>query len=191
MNEGLDHLTDHVADAPEVSSLEQISEYGKQLVIKRDELTKLEVQVKEKKKEITKLEQELLPEALISVGLSSISLSDGNTISISEEISCSVADYELLEKFLEEQGDDALLKSTLEVGKLPNNIMNMILRELKNTYDIDAVNKTYIHPATLKAYFKRLCGIGTNAEAKVPLAEINEDMINTYTYYKVAIKADK
>ena len=50
----------------------------------------------------------------------------------------------------------------------------MILRELKDTYDIDATNKTYIHPATLRAYFKRLCGIGGDAEAKVPLAEIDE-----------------
>lgn len=180
-------LEEHVADAPEVSSLEAISLYAHALVEKREEATNMEVALKEKKEEIRKLEQELLPNAMLSVGLESIKLASGEKVEVKEELSCSVKDYAKLYDFLEEQGDDALMKTSIEIGKLPQNILDMILRELKNTYDLDCTSKLYIHPSTLKAYFKRLCGVGSDEPAKIPLAKIDEEMISSFTYYKVGI----
>ena len=188
MTDSLSHLTEHVSDAPDVSSLETIMTYAEALVEKRAELEKLELECKEKKAEVTKLEQELLPQAMLSAGLNSLELRSGAKVSVKEELSCSVKDYSMLYDFLEEQGDDSLMKTSIEIGKLPQNIINRILRELKSTYDIDGTSKLYIHPSTLKAYFKRLCGVGGDSEATVPIAAISEEMLAIFTYYKVGIK---
>ena len=190
----LSHLTDHAEnneETPTVSSLEEVTAYSEALIEKRAELKIMEADAKAKKKEVLKLEQELLPQALLSIGLQSIQLRSGETVSVKEDMSCSVKDYSKLYDFLEEQGDDALMKTSIEVGKLPQNILNMILKEMKDTYDIDATSQLYIHPSTLKAYFKRLCGIGEGVEAKVPLASIDEEMLGTFTFYKVAVKKAK
>lgn len=184
----LSHLTDHVEDQPEVSSLEEISSYGNALIEKKEELAELEAKVKEKKAEVTKLEQELLPQAMLSIGMRSFKLSSGEELSIKEELSCSVKNYDKLYDFLEERGDDALMKTSIEVGKLPQNILNRVLKDLKEKYDLDGTSKLYIHPSTLKAYFRRLCAVGIEGEAQVPLAAIDEDMVSTFTYYKVGIK---
>ena len=180
-------LEEHVADAPEVSSLEAISAYAYALAEKREEAEELELKLKEKKEEVRKLEQELLPSAMLSVGLTSLKLASGQKVEVKEDLSCSVKDYQKLYNFLEQQGDDALMKTSIEVGKLPQNILDRILRDMKKTYDLDCTSKLYIHPSTLKAYFKRLCAIGTDDEAKVPLAKIDEEMISAFTYYKVSI----
>lgn len=187
METSLDHLTEHVAAEPEATTLEQITEYAMILQNKREELAEIEADVKDKKAVINKLEQELLPEAMLAVGLTEFKLASGKKVSLKEELSCSVKDYSLLGTFLEERGDDALLKSTIEVGKLPDNIVGMILNDLKDKYDIDGTSKTYIHPSTLKAYFKRVCGVGSDVPADVPIAELNEEMVNTFTYYKTTI----
>jgi len=184
----LSHLEAHVADAPEPSSLETIMTYANQLIAERDKLAELEQKAKAKKKEVLKLEQDLLPNAMMELGLDEIKLKTGEKISIKEELSCSVKNYEMLYDFLEEQGDDALMKTSIALDKLPQNILNRILKDLKENYDIDGTSQLYIHPNTLKAYFRRLCGIGTDDPARVPLASIDEDMLSTYTYYKVAVK---
>lgn len=184
----LEHLIEHESEEVSETTLEALTAYAEALVVKREELEELEALVKEKKAEVNKLEQELLPEAMISLGMASFELSSGKKIAVKEELSCSVKNYEKLYDFLEQRGDDALMKTSIEVGKLPQNILNNVLRDLKETYDLDGAPKLYIHPSTLKAYFKRLCAVGTENNAEVPLAAIDDEMISTYTYYKVSVK---
>ena len=183
----LSHLETHEADEPEESSLEAITAYAEALVAKREDLEELEAKAKTLKAEVTKLEQDLLPEAMIKLGMKAFTLSSGQQVAIKEELSCSVKNYEMLYDFLEERGDDALMKTSIEVGKLPQNILNRVLKDLKDNYDLDGTSKLYIHPSTLKAYFRRLCGVGTDEPAKVPLATIDEDMLSTFTYFKVGV----
>lgn len=184
----LSHLEEHIEDQPEESSLESLTAYAEALIVKREELSELDQKAKDKKKEVLKLEQELIPQTMMDLNMKSFQLGSGHQIAIKEELSCSVKNYEKLYDFLEERGDDALMKTSIEVGKLPQNILNRIINDLKTTYDVDGTSKLYIHPSTLKAYFRRLCGIGTGDAAQVPLASIDDDMLSTFTYYKVAVK---
>lgn len=184
-----EHLLKHEADNPEEeTTLETITAYAEALVVQREALEEAEKEAKRIKEHVTKLEQDLLPEAMLSLGMKSFTLSSGQQIGIKEELSCSVKNYEKLYDFLEERGDDALMKTSIEVGKLPQNILYRVLKDLKNNYDLDGTSKLYIHPSTLKAYFRRLCGVGSEEPAKVPLAAIDEEMLSTYTYFKVAVK---
>lgn len=185
----LSHLTEHEEKVDESKDLlEKITELGQDLIAHKEELEELEDLVKNKKKAIEKIEQDLLPKAMISLNIKKFELSSGYELSIKEELACSVKNYEKLYDFLEDQGDDALMKTTIEVGKLPKNIQAKVLAELKEVFGLEGIAKMYIHPQTLKAYFKRLCGIGTDTEAKIPLAAVDEEIVNTYTYYKVSIK---
>lgn len=184
-----DHLLKHESDTPvEKETLETLAEYSNELVLLRDEVSALERALKDKKKQLTKYEQDLIPSAMLALGLMEIKLTSGHQLFIKEELSCSVKNYEKLYDFLEARGDDALMKTSIDLDKLPQNILNRIIKDLKEQYDIDGTAKLNIHPQTLKAYFKRLCGIGSNEDAQVPLAAIDEDMLSTYTYYKVGIK---
>lgn len=184
----LSHLTEHVAEQPEESTLETLMAYGEMLVQRREEAAEIETTLKEKKKEILRLEQELLPELMIELGLTGFTLKSGQQINIQEELSVTVKNYELLYDFLEERGDDSLMTTAIEFGKLPQSILNKVIRDLKEKYDIEGTSKLAMHPQTLKAYFKRLCGVGGEDQAQVPLAAINEEMLSTYTYYKVRVK---
>lgn len=187
-----EHLLAHEAqEQPEETTLEAIALYAEALEIKREEKAKLEVELAAVNKEVTKLEQVLLPETMLKLGITSLTLKSGKVVSIKEELSCSVVDYEKLYDFLEEQGDGSLMKTSIEVGKLPQNVLNRVIRDLKEQYDIDGEGRMYIHPSTLKAYFKRLCGVGGDDQAKVPIASLDTEMVNTYTYYKTGIKSGK
>lgn len=188
MSDNMEHLMEHVADEPEVDALEAISMYAKELIEVRKELKAVEDQAKELKKHVTKFEQDLIPNAMLKVGMTSFEMKTGEKIAIKENLSCSVVDYNRLYEFLEEQGDDSLMRTSIELGKLPQNILNMVMKELKNKYDLDCSHKLNMHPSTLKAYFNRLCGIGGEVEAIVPLSELPEEMVKTFTYYKTTVK---
>lgn len=184
-----EHLLEHEGkDGAEQSSLEEIANYSKEILLLRKEAAELENQLALKKKHLQKYEQELLPRAMLSIGMTKFSLSSGQEVKIEEELSCSVKDYSALYDFLEERGDDALIKTSIEIGKLPQNILNRVLRDLKERFDLEGTSRLYIHPSTLKAYFKRLCAIGTDKEAEVAIGSISQEMVSTYTYYKVKIK---
>jgi len=171
----------------ETLSLDQIMTYANKLSVATAELKALELQVKEKKSEVNQLSQGVLPDAMTEAGLQKLELADGSKLEVKEMMSYSVKDMSLLQKFLEERGDDALLKTSLELGKLPSNIVTMVLRTLKDEFSVEAEHKTTIHAATLKAYFNNLLGLGKQ-EAEMIAAELDEDMISHYSYYKTTVK---
>ncbi len=148
----------------------------------------LEAQAKSAKKAFNKVSQEDIPNAMMEVGLSEIKLSDGKKVSFKEDVSCSVKDYNKLDEFLSNRGEEGMMKMTLDIGKVPKNILRMILAELSNTYDIQAVPKQFVHPATMAAYVRRLCGINGKTEAQLSVAEIDETMLSVYRFYKTTVK---
>lgn len=169
-------------------SLKRISRLAKELQTKQLEFDLLKHNLEEKKKEITKLEQGSIPEAMLEVGMSSFALDTGETVSFKEEVSASVSDYESFYEFLEERGDDGLMKITLEIGKVPKNILAMLTKRINEEFGILASSKLYIHPMTLKKYIKELCGVGGDTIADYSLAELDEKMVKTFTYYKTKVK---
>lgn len=148
----------------------------------------LEEQAKVAKKAFNKVSQEDIPNAMLEVGLSEIKLTDGKKVSFKEDVSCSVKDYSMLDDFLTKRGEEGMMKMTLEIGKVPNNILKLILEDLAAKYDITALPKQFVHPSTMAAYVRRLCGINGKTEAELSVAEIDEAMLSVYRFYKTTIK---
>ncbi|MCP4229077.1 MAG: hypothetical protein GY771_02880 [bacterium] len=154
----------------------------------KDEYLALERQAEQAKKVFNKISQEDIPNTMMQVGLSEIKLINGQKVAYKEDVSCSIKDYDKLDAFLSERGEDGMMKITLEVGKVPKNILRMILQELSEKFEIQAVPKQFVHPATMAAYIRRLCGINGVTEAEVNVAEIDPEMLTVFRYYKTTVK---
>ncbi len=169
-------------------SLLHLTALAQDWIERKAEVILKEEQLKDAKKLFNKTSQEDIPNAMMEVGLSEIKLADGQKVSFKEDVSCSIKDYNKLDEFLSERGEDGMMKVTLEVGKTPKNILRMILKDLYEKYDISAVPKQFVHPATMAAYVRRLCGINGKTEAELSVADIDEEMLSVYRYYKTTVK---
>ena len=185
----------HLAQAAEkedgvqqTDSLLKLTALADQWIKRKAEYILLEHRAAEAKKLFNKTSQEDIPNAMMEVGLSELKLTDGQKISFKEDVSCSIKDYNKLDEFLTERGEDGMMKITLEVGKVPKSILRMILKDLTEKYDISAMPKQSVHPATIAAYIRRLCGIDGKTVAEVAVADIDETMVSIYRYYKTTIK---
>lgn len=188
----LDHLLAEAEkenkNAPAQDSLSKITTFAKVYIKKSIELKELEDRVNEKKAECTKYSQELIPQAMLEVNMTSFKLDTGETIAFQEDVNCTVKDADKLYDFLDERGDGNLMKISLEIGKVPKNILAMIVKTINDKFGIMSEAKLVIHPMTLKSYVKSMCGVGGKTECELPLSDIDEEMIGTFTYYKTTVK---
>jgi len=152
------------------------------------EFEDLEKRAKLAKDKFNKISQEDIPNAMMDVGISEFRLSSGEKVSFKEEVSCAVKDYDKLDVFLSERCEDGMLKTSLEMGKVPKNILSKLLQELNETYGISAIPKRIVHPQTMVAYIRRLCGINGKTEAEMSVAEIDPEMLSVYRHYKTTVK---
>ncbi len=148
----------------------------------------LEAQTKAAKKAFNKVSQEDIPNTMMEVGLSEIKLSDGKKVSFKEDVSCSIKDYNKLDDFLSKRGEEGMMKMTLDIGKVPKNILRLILTDLMEKYDIQATPKQFVHPMTMASYIRRLCGINGKTVAEMNVAEIDDKMLSVFRFYKTTIK---
>ena len=183
----LDYLTNHKEESTE-DSLQKIVALSQQFLEAKDELALAEYQAKQAKKRFNTLSMELIPDALMNAGVTSFELTDGSKISYKEEVSTSVKDIERLTKFLEERGDDDIVKTTINVGKLPQNIVNKIMKDFGDKYGLVPEIKSSVHHKTLSSYISTLCGIKKGSEAQLAIGELDPEMINAYTFYKTVVK---
>ncbi len=183
----LEHLVQAAQEGVEpVDTLTRVMDLATQYDELEGQLKDAEQAAKDAKARFNKVSMELLPEAMM--GMKSITLSDGREVKVTDQLSASVKDYDKLTKFLKGQGDDALLKTTLSIGKVPHNVQNKIIQLLSEKFDIDAEISVNIHPQTLKAYFGKLCGIKAGTVAKVPVGDIDAEMVTLFTFSKTKIK---
>ena len=182
-----DHLVNHKEEATE-DSLKKIVELAEAYKERKAELELAEAQAKQAKKAFNKVSQELIPEAMQQAGVSSFELTTGEKVAYKEELSASVKDYDRLVGFLSERGDDGIVKVSIEIGKVPQNILNKVIRDLSDKYGILADVKLFVHPMTLKSYFSEICGIKKNSVAEMSVSDIDSQMVGIYTYFKTTIK---
>lgn len=145
------------------------------------------------KKAFNKTSMEDIPEVLLGSGLSELRLADGRKVTVKEEISASVKDASAFAEFVTERGDDDVLKTTMQLGKVPDNVLNALRKLLAEQLDLYPEISQTVHNQTLKKYIKEICGVGLeNPEERlgaryVPMHELPE-FINVYRYYKTTIK---
>lgn len=170
-------------------TLEYVGELANLWTKRNERVKELEYELKLAKQEFNEVSQELIPKALLNTGLSEVKLADGRKVIVTDELSASVKDYEAFGKFLDERGDSSLLKTTIEVGKIPKPIVKKLLSVMFNDFGLDSAEAvTKIHPATLKKYVKELCGVGGKTEAQMNIEDIDKDMLSIYTFNKTKIK---
>lgn len=183
----LSHLTNHEEQASE-DTMEKIVNLVRQYEEKKDALAMAEHNAKQAKKEFNNVSMHMIPDALGQAGLNSIELSNGKKVSYKTEASASVQNMSKFSEFLEEHGDDSLMKCTLEIGKVPTNILQAVLRDLSDKYGIEAEVKQSIHHMTLKSYVEELLGIKKNSSAKMTIGDIDDKMLKVYTFNKTIVK---
>ncbi len=187
----LEHLKQEAekeAGEPKQDSLLTITALAQEWKERKAAYILLECQAAEAKKLFNEVSQEKIPNAMMEVGLSELKLADGEKVSFKEDVSCSIKDYNKLDEWLSERGEDGIIKITLEMGKVPRNILSMILQELMEKYDISAVPKQFVHNQTMSAHIRRICGINGKTEAEVAVADIDDTMLSVFRYYKTTIK---
>lgn len=187
----LSHLLDH--EQEQEIPLDHLAQLVERFRFYEATIEKLEALLKEAKENFNAVSQVDIPQFLLQYGVSGVPLRSGEMLRISQEISASVKDMESFSEYVTERGDDDILKTTINVGKVPTEIAQKIQRLLMETFDLSAdVNRT-VHPQTLKKYVKELCGIGMeNPEERlgdryVALQELPE-AVSVYTYFKTTIK---
>lgn len=189
----LSHLTTGTDEqsAPTEDSLKRISRLAEELDSKNADIKEAKAELKELKSDAKLLSQIKLPESLQEVGMESFKMANGKTVGSKEFVSASVKDPDKFYAFLEERGDDSLMKLNLVMGKLPKSMLNAVLKLIHEKTGILAEAKMGIHPQTLNKYIKELCGVGGETEAEMPLASLDPEMVSTFTYYKTTVKAKK
>lgn len=185
----LDHLLEEADNhQPEEDSLKRVVELANTFIEKEEALALAEANVAIAKKEFNKVSQELIPEAMINAGINSLKLDSGKEVTYQEKLSTSVQDQDKLAKFLEKRGDDGIVKVTLSLGKTPQNILNRIVSDLADKYGLMPDVDQGVHHATVTSYFSGLLGLKKGSTAEMSLADIDDTMVNAFTYYKTTVK---
>ena len=121
------------------------------------EMNDLEDMLKGKKESYRKMTEELLPEALAQLGMSSFNMEDGSSITVKPFYSASIKEERRAEAFawLRDHGYDDLIKNTVQVrfGKGEDELCSSLLITLKSGGYIPEQNEK-VEPMTLKAWVK-------------------------------------
>ena len=158
-----------------------------------DKIERAEQVLKELQTAFNKVSMEEIPSLLGGAGLSEIRLADGRKVTVKAEISASVTDPEAFAQYVTDRGDDYLLKTTMELGKLPDNVLSALRKLLATELELYPEIKQSVHPQTLKKYIREITGAGKeDPEAElgtryVPMAELPES-VSIFNYFKTTIK---
>lgn len=177
------------AAQPEALNMAQLKDLLADYKQAQGEVEALESQLKEAKRRYNLLSQTEIPNFVLQSGLSELKTPWGERVMVKTEVSASVTDIEKLDAFATERGEDAIVKVTLEFGKLDDAVLQALLRVIVETTGLaPKVNKT-VHPMTLKKYVKDVAGLADDfyesADA-VPVDQIPG--ISAYIYHKTTVR---
>lgn len=118
-----------------------------------------EIEEKRYAARLFKLQSEDLPELLREAGLTSVTLEDGTSVKVYDEISCSITQERAPEahKWMREHGFGALIKTlvTVQFGKDSYAEADKLLGAMVKRYGDEAVEqKESVHASTLKSFIK-------------------------------------
>jgi len=178
---------ENVRDIQDEDSLRQVSRYAFELSSLRKRIDLAEEKLKELKKEELKLSNEEIPDLLLSMGLTSISLDSGEKITIEENLHVSLPKKDLAKKrivliWIIENGGADMIKKELIIDEPEKKIIDY----LKETH-IPFKQQQGIHPSTLKAFFKSKLGITKGSLQEIEVGDVPEEA-NLYVYKETKIK---
>lgn len=184
----MDHLVNHKEDSP-TDMLGDLADKARLFQTKKAKVDQLEADLKKAKEEFNEVSQVMIPEAMLPNGLKSIELEDGCKIAVKEDVSASVSDPVKFGKWLSDRGDGDIMKTTLEIGKVPSKIVWDTVKYMTKEYGITPDVAQKVHPQTLNKYVREMCGIN-GGEAVLSVDDF-EGMLSLFVYYKTTIKKGK
>lgn len=180
------------------SELQQLEDLVKSLQVANDEVAKLEAQLSEVKARQKSLSEEAIPTLLNQHGFSDLRLKSGIKVVVSEEASVSVPDEKKADffAFLKERDEEDIIKLQVQFSKMPVEKQQELF-DFLNGYGYDYSAEKGVHPQTLKAYAKKLLGVGEEKEVieqgiatgKYLRKQDVADVMNVYTFFKTKLKA--
>lgn len=182
----LDFVTyDETFDAlPSDEAMRQVADLGLRLRGLQKKLAINELEVESLKSSIREYEERLIPEMLMSLGLTSVTLSDGTTLEVKDEVYASISDGHSKDAFrwlrFNKFGDLIKNEITVSLSKAQDKRAEDLVEWLtENGYHDQTKVKESVHPQTLKAFVKEQDKRG---------ASIPEDLFGVHRTKKVKVK---
>lgn len=164
----------------DLQGLAQMARRAKSL---EKEIEDFEADLKQKKEQYRKLTEEVIPEALTSMGLKSFRMDDGSSIEIKAFYSASITEARRAEAFqwLRENGYDDIIKNTVSVrfGRNESGLADRAIEILRAAgFPVEQAEK--VEPMTLKAWVKEQVEKGR---------EFPSELFGAYIGQKATIKS--
>lgn len=168
---------------PSDVALKQIALLAKQQLDLQEEEEHIERALADVKKRLTKISDEALPNAMSEAHLSSLTLDDGRTVSIKDEVSLNIPKEEAaaeLYDWLEEHGFGSLIKNNVVValGRTDEKTLTKLTTAL-DKMKLEYTTAKSIHVGTAKAFIKEQL----EKKKDVPL-----ELFGAYCYQHARIK---
>lgn len=142
------------------TTIDDVALLARGMVDAQNEVEQAEAVLKEKEERLRLLREETIPCVMEELGLTSIKLDTGQTLSVKSEVYCSIPkeDEEKREaafQFLIDHGADALIKTYVGVEFSKAQWKKaMALKRAIEKKGMEVIVETTVHPMTLKAYIK-------------------------------------
>jgi len=185
LKEDLSFLSQEEEEVSE-DSLKEISELTHVLVDLRKDINQAEDQLKELKENERVLSREDIPNLILAIGITSITLDTGEKVSIEEDLYVVLPKKDFTKrneslKWIAKNGGGGLIKEEVVVEDPENNLLKFLIKE-----DIPFDKNKGIHPATLKSFIKSKLGITKGSLQEVELSDIPKEL-NVFMFKKTKI----
>ena len=189
MDENLDFLIeDTAAKQPELTFLDNLMIAVGELKDTEKQLEDLEVEAKRLKDYKQKLSRDCIPEMLRTEGLESVTLSDGVTVSVTQDVAPKVEDMQAFADWLDDRGDSVLLRTAFYFDKLPPDVVQKLKVLVARECGLYPEVQLTIHPQTLKKYIKEtVLPEHSTPETFVPVQDL-PPCISVFVYNKTVLK---
>lgn len=166
-------------------ALKTIAELAEKIQSQEQQIANTEEDLKKQKEELRKLQNEELPMLMQEVGFKKFELEDGSSVNIKEIYAGSIsqANKEKAFNWLRENKFDDIIKNTVTTafGKGEDTAAKNFM-DIAEQAGYTPVQKTEVHPQTLKAFIKERVEGGD---------EFPMELFGAYIGYKAEIKKSK
>jgi len=166
----MDNFLDEIeldTEVPSDSALNKVAELATVQIKLEGELDRAEKKVKDIKVKLIKVSNEQLPEAMAEAKLAEFKLESGQTVSIKEELTCSVPAKrraEIIAKLREDRFDELILNIVeIDFDKGQDNLAGDVLGHAEEL-GLLAKRTEKVHTASLKKYLREKLNKGEEVD---------------------------
>lgn len=178
---------DEVKAAQPTDSLEKLYSLVNLLEDYNDSIADFEASLAEYKERAREISQKEIPELLAQYGLSEIKLKDGRKVTVKQDCRATVKDFDEFYAFMQARGEENLIKTTLELGKVPSVAVVAAQKAVLNAIGVAPESRITIASQTLFAWVRTNIGLGKT----MPDELLDKDKIpgvSVYTFSETKIK---